>query len=604
MSDRPTQSRASRRRLQEWRRLSRKNPSELSRELEPVSIREQVEAALSLPCGDRIPFLVHSPKPMRLVRSLPDGEFYLTIREAGPVDAMPVLALASAGQIHHLLDLELWRRDRFDAQRAGAWTAVMVEAGESTLRRFVREVEDDILVLLFRDWAGVKQIEFDDQVPIHGPGESEAGDERGFASPDGYFRFSPPLAEHMPAVRRLAEMLFHEHPERYQRILWASLNELPSEVEEEAFRWRQSRMEEHGYPPFEEALSIYAAPGEAAENDDDAGPSPRRGPEAPAPPLTALASLEDAGLLPAAVESLPVEDRDRFVRQIVSLANRVLVADCRDTGDPDGHRRAVRKSAGYIGIALAMRSRSDPGEAARTIAEVPLIDLFRDGYAHAAKLRRRAGLLVRDGWASCHPQALELLDPPIRPRVEGLLEDRPLYLDLGAGGEAPSYRDFERSEEIEETGRALELAEAIGTLFIDRLHLDVPRIMGEAQARPEEPPTFSRLLLTMMAWHAARGDLRLEPLPADVTADFLRTVASRRTAHPDAPGRALDRLIGEIQDRLEPAPSEAAALAAYGKACLEELASECGNLDPGIPVSVREVSCLLLLPADAGTGAT
>jgi len=35
-------------------------------------------------------------------------------------------------------------------------------------------------------------------------------------------------------------------------------------------------------------------------------------------------------------------------------------------------------------------------------------------------------------------------------------------------------------------------------------------------------------------------------------------------------------------------------LTAFGRACCEELAAECGALDPGVPVDPRYVSCLLI----------
>ena len=42
--------------------------------------------------------------------------------------------------------------------------------------------------------------------------------------------------------------------------MWMAQWELPSELEEQALHWRQSRLEEHGFPDWEEALSVYAPP--------------------------------------------------------------------------------------------------------------------------------------------------------------------------------------------------------------------------------------------------------------------------------------------------------------------------------------------------------
>ena len=61
-----------------------------------ADIRQQAERVLGLPAEERARFLLEAPKPMALVRALPDGEFYLTVREVGPQGALPLLALASA----------------------------------------------------------------------------------------------------------------------------------------------------------------------------------------------------------------------------------------------------------------------------------------------------------------------------------------------------------------------------------------------------------------------------------------------------------------------------------------------------------------------------
>src|SRR5262245_49399583 len=150
----------------------------------PLSVREQAELVLRLPAAERLKFVLEAPKAMSLARTLPDGDFYMTVREVGPQDAVPLLALASTTQLAHLLDLESWRRDRFDPLRCGAWVAMLVEAGEATLRRFTRTIDDETLILLFRSWAHVRPLEIDHEEPTGGHGVTETGDERGFVSPD------------------------------------------------------------------------------------------------------------------------------------------------------------------------------------------------------------------------------------------------------------------------------------------------------------------------------------------------------------------------------------------------------------------------------------
>ncbi len=567
--------------------LARREPAALGARVRALTVRQQAELALRLPAAERLELLLHAPKPMQLVRALPDAELYLTAREVGPHDALPLLALASAAQIEHLLDLESWRGDRFDAARSGAWVALLLESGEPTLRRFLRSVDDELLVLLLQRWLAIRQIESEDGPEVHGPGIGASGDERGFVSPDGQHWVAPKIAEHVPAARRLLQMFFVEQPQRYQRLLWSALWELPSDVEEHALHWRNSRLEEHGFPPWDEALSVYAPPSGQRSHPEPAQPERPEGLPAPRSPLRVLSG---PGLLVPAMERLSPALRERALHETVVLANRLMVADGADPGDPAAHQRMLEKAAGYVGIALERRGAVDASRAAREIERIPMMELFREGYARAVELQARARRLGAEGWASTEERALELLDTPIRQRVAALLVPRPQYLELARGDGAQVLRDFRDAAEIEETRVALEMAEVVGSVLIERLGLDLPRVL-ELDA---EPPRFSTLLLTVLGWHATRGQLRCEGLPGDVTADFLRTVASRRTAAPDSPERALRALLDELarQGRLD--ARERAVLGAFGKACLEQLSAECGGLEPGTPVDPRYVRCLML----------
>jgi hypothetical protein len=83
-----------------------------------------------------------------------------------------------------------------------------------------------------------------------------------------------------------------------------------------------------------------------------------------------------------------------------------------------------------------------------------------------------------------------------------------------------------------------------------------------------------------------------------VAADFLRSIASRRTAAPEAPARALDALVADLGERHDLPPSEQAMVTAYGRACLERLAADCAALDPGVPIGRKAVGCLLVDDGD------
>jgi len=135
------------------------------------------------------------------------------------------------------------------------------------------------------------------------------------------------------------------------------------------------------------------------------------------------------------------------------------------------------------------------------------------------------------------------------------------------------------------------MAELVGRCLIDRAGFDATRLEGYR---------LSTALLTLLAWHATRQVLSTDPLPVDVAADFTRTIASRRTAGPEAGPRALDRLVQRLAQDQRLEPRAIAVLQAFGRFCLERLADECGDLDPGVPLDRRSVTCLLLYNARHG----
>jgi hypothetical protein len=577
----------------ELRALARRSPDELADRVAELSVREQAELALRLPPHERLELLLHAPRPLRLVRALPDADLYMTVREVGPNDAMPVLALASVSQLLHLIDLESWRGDRFDPDRAGAWIALFLEAGEPALRRFLRNADDELLALLLRTWVHVEQIEYEDSAEQHGHGQTDAGTEEGAMTPDGYHRFSPSIPEHVAAIRRLLQVFYLDQPDRYNRTIWSSMWELPAEMEEQALHWRQSRLQEHGFPDWDEALSVYAAPEGVTVHPQPPKPTDPDGLEASRAFLIALPP--DSLLLPS-LDHLSGEHRERVLFEFLSVANRILVADGADVGDPQSHRVAIRKAAGYVEIALSTRGAEGIDRAAELLGEVPTIELFREGFAGAVELQQRALKLTGKGWASGHARALELLDHPIRGQVEGLLERRPMFFDP-VEEETPVLREFRSIAELEQARVAVEMAEALGRLLIEHMGLALERVL-EGTAPASEVHRFSTLLTTLLAWHATRGEVRGDPLPADVVADFLRTVASRRTAAPEAPQRALDNLLGDLRKNYGLSTRESSVIEGYGRYCLERLGEECGGLDPGVPLDPRAVGCLLLAEGD------
>ena len=66
------------------------------------------------------------------------------------------------------------------------------------------------------------------------------------------------------------------------------------------------------------------------------------------------------------LDRLGDDARERALHEFVGLANRLLVADGGDTGDPAAHRAALETGAGGVTIALEGRGAVQPADLERT----------------------------------------------------------------------------------------------------------------------------------------------------------------------------------------------------------------------------------------------
>lgn len=563
--------------------LARHAPARLAERVAEMTVQQQAELALRLKPQQRMELLLHAPKPMRLVRALPDFDWYVTVREIGPADSLPLIRLAAQAQILHLFDLEAWRQDRFDGDRAGAWLAVLLESGEPALQRFLRHADIELLALLLKRWLRVEPLEYEDGAEVHGHGMGDAGTAEGGTTPDGQHRFLPTIPEHAPAAHRILQVFYVDQPERYQQAMWAALWELPAELEEDGLKWRRSRLEDHGFPSWEDSLNIYAAPGESVAPSGIPIPTDRDGLAAS---RRALMPTWSQAALASATDLLDGKQRERVLHETVTVANGLLVADGADAGELDHHRIALGKAAAYIGIALETRGATDPQIVARLLSEHAVVELFREGWSQAVRLQQHAIELVSSGWSINHPNPLRAIDPPLDERLRALMDKRPHYVEVSADNLSGLQREFRNRGEIDETAVAIEMAQRLGHLLFSHL--------GWQAGPAEEPHRLSTLFLTTLARHAVEGSWETTALPQGLVADFLRTVGSRRTAAPESADRALEKLVRALTETFQLVARDVSITLSFGRFALERLAGECGALDPGVPPDPRFVSCLIL----------
>ena len=561
---------------------ARKQPQRLKTELAKLSDQDQVELALRLPAESRLELCLHAPQPMKLVRQLPDGEFHRTVRGVEPTEAMPLMALSSASQVMHLLDLECWRKDRFDAARAGAWIAVLIDSGDETLTRLLRHADDELLALLLVQWLQLRPIESDENAEVKGSDLSEMGDEEGLVTPDGFYRFEPLHPEHNNQASRFLRQLFSENSERYSTLLWLATTELPSVLEVAALKWRDSRLEEHGWPDFEEAHQIYSDP-----------------PKAPVPPkrsdMPEMAGK--ASRLPFRLDAQPNwlvqlkshPEREWLLFELGAIANRVCIADQMDIGDPEAHKLAMSRACAMVQLSLEHETQ----DAHQALSQKGLMDRFREGWEYVTSIGEKALELKNNGWPSTHPEAIKLLDPPLDLQIDALLQPRPNLILIDPEGEI-KQREFQSKQDLEVAQQHLRLAEMLGHVFFARLGLMPESILGPQNTpAPKDHPRFSTLFLTLLVhWQTQRAHI-LEALSIQQLRPFLKEIAH----HSNDPAKArevADELIESLIAIKSVDPQYELLLKKYAQACLAQMHEHLSKLDPEGHLEPAWIGCLLL----------
>ncbi|MEJ5358995.1 MAG: DUF6178 family protein [Desulfobacterales bacterium] len=498
---------------------------------------------LSLPAEQALERILAAPQPAALVHAIPETDFHLLVQDIGPEDALPLLKLASNRQWDHLLDVEVWAGDRLEVHRATRWMDLLLEADPP---RFVRWFLGERLT--FGELYLFHNLEV--RVREHDQDPSEFGE--GFFTLDQvyYVRILdlPRVAggsgidedRRRRFLTRLLERIAAEDHLVFQSVLLEAAHVIPAETEEEEYRWRNVRLAEKGFVPFDEAVGIYQplTAGQLARS------RPKRYPRATAEegegllpvPALPLRELPEATPLRRALARIEPGERLLFLQwEFANLCNRIIAADRRAVKSREDLREVVAKACGYLGIALETlegggEAAADPARSAALLLRHPLVDLFRLGFGEALRLKWQTEKWLAASWFARQGLKLSFWGERWMGVLGGILLKKPLFYDNYRTGLL--YREFASRDDIAATAKTL-----------DRIR-EVDRLLGRLAPRLDPAGgyrflTWKNLLLT--EWAATRLGLPREPLtPLPLSAFrpfFAALFAPGPGAAPESPRR-------------------------------------------------------------------
>jgi len=462
--------------------------------------------------------------PRKLVQQMPREDFFWLIKKVGEEECLPLLKLASVEQWQYLLDLEIWEKDRLHDGETLKWLNRLERADPRRLVRWLFSGAQDLTLYALAKGLEVVITQTDEEANALPPG---------FFTLDGVFHIRVRRPEYRETIENIIRVMATEDFNRYQALLLNCAGVLPAELEEEMYRRRNVRVAEHGFLPYEEAISVYAplssdtldgqAPVEAEDvlEDED-----MRG----MVPLSPLNHTGAENMLTEAV--FRINDPlllDRIRLEFAGLCNQILSADGLAVKELEVLVWACRRAASYVNLALERLCGKDLAAAEQALRKHPMTGLFRVGFGLGLKLKWEAERWVKGSWFRAQDLGPEFWGAAWGGMLRGLTERRPRFYTALEKGE--EYKDFEWLSEL---GEGLLLVRRL--MVLDGLLEHLAGLYGKDL--PQSPElTFHPLLFDL--W--GRRLLNLKPcfsgLPLKETRDLFRLLRHGGTGPPyDMPG--------------------------------------------------------------------
>ncbi|OEU44321.1 MAG: hypothetical protein BBJ60_12310 [Desulfobacterales bacterium S7086C20] len=403
---------------------------------------------MALSGKEALDVILESLTPAHLIQSLAEEDLYWLVQDIGPEDALFILSRATNEQWQYLLDLELWHKDRLEGNSVNRWMRLLLKADpERFLIWGLKEHSELIKLHLFKN-IDVK-IREEDESP------SDFGDDYFSLDDVFYIRIEE---RYYQTIKAFLERLAGHDLDKFHQILLEMPGVLPAETEEDAYRFRNVRLAEKGFLPFEEAVGIYQHLSAEMLLEREPGIQ------------TALRELHIDNLVPVSM-SLLIEDlslfhkglasiednytAERLQREFAAMCNQIISADNLKAREKEDLVSVVGKACGYLDIGLERITHGELHRIVSFLDKFPLNQIFRVGYGAALELKWKAERWIKKSWFVMQGLDTQFWEDEWGGMLDGLLMKRPLfYTSFSDAGKL--YREFKNLKEITHCGKGLD----------------------------------------------------------------------------------------------------------------------------------------------------
>lgn len=342
-------------------------------DFQALSLEQKSAYLKAVSAKEKMDLILADPDAKKLAAAMEPQEFFWVMKEIGEEDALELLQVASAQQCIFILDMELWDGWTFSEEKTCQWLTYFMEGGEQRIHELLKHIDYEILQLFLG-----RELVVGGGIGDHSNDEERLADyDHTF---DGVFMITFKNPKHSQLIGTFLSMLVKLDNPLYTALMEGIKGDVDLELEEQCQRFRNGRLQDLGFPPYEEALSIYAR-----VNPDDFRLS---GGKVHHP------AGEGGQLMPVIPErdtlffrALAIADEPTLLQELHYLVNTALVAEGNAFHEPESMRGILHRVCGYVNIALEKLASADEQKAAKIVVDEELKRLFQLGFSLVMQLK-------------------------------------------------------------------------------------------------------------------------------------------------------------------------------------------------------------------------
>jgi len=490
--------------------LLKLSEGEIEKTLANLKFYEIYDLILSTPWEERAKLIFYSPYPEGIVKNLPPQELFLTLKASSLDLAVELLSYAKGSQIQFMFDIDAWYKDRIRAERVASWIILLFNAGEDKVLEWLRIADWDFLIAIFQKFVKVYKK----------PDDMELIEAMDFLPPytldDFYFiEFKVPSLEFY--FRRIIEILREEMPDTYFALMESVIWEIPAEVEERAYRWRNGRLADEGIPEYFEALDIFSYIPLKNLRKIDPKYLPISEKIQPSINIMVYTGSEELFIFRILGILDDLSQMERIKRELAWIANKVIIVDNVTIDEIEQIKKSLEKVWGSLNIGLEYVSMGNLEIAKKILEEHFLEDIFRVSQNVLKELRRFALNLTKN--KDFDSSVLNYLDQPYYGYLKGVLAKKINEIALFQPdkiGTEKEYTIFKKLSEIKMVRRYIEeigyMAPLIEKMFGSSLSW-INEVNKPGRNFDANFLTWSSLILTALSQFLYKGEFIFKALP-------------------------------------------------------------------------------------------